>query len=527
MMSRLVSLAWMVIVALLIACPAGAQRGSRAECAEIGWTVVTTPGGGQVCVPPVCASKKRTKNSVPGCDGFPISPGGSVDPNDKVGSLGVTGSRFLSGGEPLRYAILFENLATATLPAQKVVVTDQLDPTKVDLDSVSLGPIVFGIHAASPPPGLSQFTTDVDLRPAQNLIVRIDARLDKSTGVLAWQFLSIDPATGTATTDPSAGFLPPNANPPAGEGSVLFTARPKPALATGTQVTNQASIVFDANVPIATPVWSNAIDTAKPVSQVLALAPTQSSPTFTVRWSGDDAGAGIFDYSVFVSENGGAFAPLVTATADTSTSFTGRSGSSYAFFSVARDLAGNVEDKVPAAEAATTVARAGSAQLTTLGPATAWIGLRNSDDVGTTLDLTAQVSRDGTVIGSGHVNGVPAGSSGFHNARLDSMSLSLAAPVDAGSGTTLGITIAARISCSRRGHRSGTARLWFGDRGAGSDFSATIGGVATSYYLVGHSGLSTTAGTGPRSSRDAVLDSRIACPGRPFTPFGTWSITLP
>ena len=97
------------------------------------------------------------------------------DPNDKVGSQGIGSARYLSGEEPLRYALLFENVETATAPAQEVIISDQLDIGTLDLTTFSLGPIGFGDTLVVPPPGLSQYTTDVDLRPGKNLIVRITA----------------------------------------------------------------------------------------------------------------------------------------------------------------------------------------------------------------------------------------------------------------------------------------------------------------------------------------------------------------
>ena len=57
--------------------------------------------------------------------------------------------------------------------------------------------------------------------------------------------------------------------------------------------------------------------------------------------------------------------------------------------------------------------------MTAVGPANVWIGLKNSDDVGTRFDLLAEVLKNGTVIGSGQVNSVSGGSSGFNNAILD------------------------------------------------------------------------------------------------------------
>jgi hypothetical protein len=42
-------------------------------------------------------------------------------------------------------------------------------------------------------PGLRRFVTEVDLRPAKDLIVRINASLDTNTGLLTWRFISVQP----------------------------------------------------------------------------------------------------------------------------------------------------------------------------------------------------------------------------------------------------------------------------------------------------------------------------------------------
>jgi len=265
---------------------------------------------------------------------------------------GAGDGQFLAGENMLQYGIFFENLSTASAAAQEVVITDQLDGNKVDFATFSLGPISFGDKTVTPPPGLSQYNTSVDLQPAQNIVVGIDARLDKSTGIVTWRFTSIDPLSRQFTEDPLAGFLPPNVNPPEGDGSVAFTIQPK---VTDIPICNRARIVFDVNEPIDTPQWCNTIDDTPPTSHVLALAATQPATGFLVQWTGGDQGSGISDYSIFVSENGGPFTPFVSDTTDTSATFTGQTGKTYAFYSVARDGVGNVESKAPVAEASTRV----------------------------------------------------------------------------------------------------------------------------------------------------------------------------
>ncbi|MEO6026645.1 MAG: right-handed parallel beta-helix repeat-containing protein, partial [Candidatus Binatia bacterium] len=91
------------------------------------------------------------------------------DPNEKVGPGGPGG--FIDGMTPLSYSVTFENVKTATGDAFEVTVTDQLDMTKYDLDTFSLGSIAFADKFVPVPPGLKTFSTEVDLRPGVNILV--------------------------------------------------------------------------------------------------------------------------------------------------------------------------------------------------------------------------------------------------------------------------------------------------------------------------------------------------------------------
>jgi len=256
----------------------------------------------------------------------------------------------------MTYAIAFENLSTATAAAQDVVVTDTLDPARLNLDTFVLGPISFGGRIVTPPAGLSTFSTTVDLRPDINLLLGIDAHLDRTTNIATWRFRSLDPVTGQPTTDPIAGFLPPNVISPEGEGMVMFTAAPVASLATQDLIRNRASIVFDVNAPIDTGDWTNAIDKMAPASTVSPLSSPQSSPSFGVQWSGTDVGSGVADYTVFVSVNGGPFSPWLSNTTATSGTYHGAPGNTYGFFTVARDGVGLVEAAKTTSEALVEIA---------------------------------------------------------------------------------------------------------------------------------------------------------------------------
>ncbi|HEX7183823.1 MAG TPA: SBBP repeat-containing protein [Thermoanaerobaculia bacterium] len=288
-------------------------------------------------------------------DPFDVSVVFAVDPNAKIGPQGSGTGRYVSGTQPLRYAVYFENLETATAPASTVVIEDHLDATTLDFDTLELGPISFGNVQVTPPPGSASFESIVDLRPNTNLLVQVIAGLDRGEGILRWRLMSIDPATGQPPIDPDAGFLPPNINPPEGDGSVFFTVSPKQAITIGTYVPNHATIIFDTNAPIDTGVWSNRLDMEPPMSQVGPIESPQCGPEVAVQWSGSDTGSGVLDYAIYVSEDGGIFEPWLWHIQQTSEMFLGTYGHTYAFSSIARDQTGNRERTPASADAVVTL----------------------------------------------------------------------------------------------------------------------------------------------------------------------------
>jgi hypothetical protein len=279
--------------------------------------------------------------------------GTSLDPNGKSGSVGSGSAQYVSDSIPLPYTIRFENLPVATLPAQQVLITDQLDPG-LDWSTVSFYSMGFGSSFVNLG-GTGSFHGSLDLRPDKNLIVRFDAQVDPNTGLLTSRLTSIDPITGSPPTDPLSGFLPPDITPPQGDGSVFFTVNPKPGLSTNIQIQNQATVVFDMNPAISTPTWMNTIDNTPPTSKVTALPAIENAKAFTVQWSGTDVGAGVKDFTVFVSDDGGPFTTFQMNTTATSATFTGQSNHTYGFYTIARDLVGNVEGAKTVAESTTQV----------------------------------------------------------------------------------------------------------------------------------------------------------------------------
>jgi hypothetical protein len=190
-----------------------------------------------------------------------------TDPNEKVGPEGVGRDRIVHLDDELHYIIYFENVITATAPAQEVFITDKLDPD-LNWASLQVTEVAFGNKIIPILEGTPQFYTQVTIPDYRSGVhkqwwVDISAQLNYQTGQVNWTFRTLDPETGELPADPLAGFLPPN-KPKSGrgEGHVVFRIRPRSNLADGTVIANRASIVFDQEAPIVTNRVTNTIGSA-------------------------------------------------------------------------------------------------------------------------------------------------------------------------------------------------------------------------------------------------------------------------
>ena len=298
-------------------------------------------------------------------------PAHSMDPNDKTGPAGFGPQGFIAGDAALSYRIDFENAPTATAPAQRVLVTDPLDPN-IDWNTLQFTELGFGDTIIAIPPGSQHFRTIVSMTyNGRSLDVDIELALDTTTGVITATFQTIDPTT-QLPPDILTGFLPPEDGTGRGLGYFSYTVMPKVGLPTGTQIRNVATVIFDANPPITTDQVNDedpslgvdpakqdltTIDSVAPTSAVAGL-PAFSPATFTVSWSGHDdpAGSGIDSFDVYVSDDGGDFTLWQYDTTNTSATFAGVVGHTYAFYCVAFDHAGNSQPVPVDSQTATTIA---------------------------------------------------------------------------------------------------------------------------------------------------------------------------
>jgi RHS repeat-associated protein len=412
-----------------------------------------------------------------------------MDPNGIAGPAGFGPQGFVPQAQLFPYRIDFANEASASAPAQQVVITQKLN-SNLDLSTFELGEFSFGGQIFSVPAGRQFYQTRIDDRAARGVFVDVTASLDVSTAAVTWTFTSIDPTTlDQPVGNILEGFLPPDTKPPVGEGWVSYTIKAKSGLTTGTQVNAQASVVFDTNAPMSTPVALNTIDSGAPSSSVSALPAAEAKPTFTVTWLGtdDSGGSGIAFFNVFVSDDHGPFKRLLTGTTRTSLAFAGKPDHTYGFYTVATDNVGNVEPTPTAAEAMTFVQVQTRAVLTSA---------TNPAVFGQAVTFTATV----TPLTGGA--GTPAGTVTFRN----------------GKTIVLGT---ATLDASGRATFS-TAAL-----GAGVQaINATYGGDAV--FVPSPQSLA-IAQTVNRAATRVVLNSSLASPiyGQPLTVTAAVSVVAP
>ena len=281
----------------------------------------------------------------PGGGGGPSSPVNSYDPNDIYGYIAPSGSMYV--GEQvmnLPYRIEFENDTTfATSSAHTVVVKDTLDAKVFDFSSYQPTGIKIGDRDIQLK-GDKEFVTTVDMRPEINAIAQVEGKFDDKKGIATWTFTSLDPMTMEPTDDIMQGFLPVNYDG-SGIGEVAYNINRKFGLSDGTEISNKASIIFDSNDAIETPVWTNAIDAVPPVSHVSKVEVVNDT-TMRIHFDGDDERSGVWKYALYV-QYGEVSSWLQVAETDTTCfDLCYYEDIDYGFCVVATDAAGNIEKKI-------------------------------------------------------------------------------------------------------------------------------------------------------------------------------------
>ncbi|MES2616367.1 MAG: T9SS type A sorting domain-containing protein [Bacteroidota bacterium] len=278
----------------------------------------------------------------------------SLDPNDKIGPLGNTSNNLMTALPSLfNYVIRFENDSSASAPAQIVIVKDTIDKRYFDISSVKFTSFKVGDYKYYFLPNTTGINKYFDFRSKANVVLNLNASIDTGKGIITWVFNSLDIATLTSEKlNPIYGFLPPNDKTNKGQGSVSFEIKLKEGVNGFADIKNRADIVFDENKSILTKYWRVVKDGEAPESKVLPLAKSLNVLSFPVAWQAIDS-LGVKKIDVFYSSNKIVYQLWETSYSDSSALFSGINDSTYYFYSIATDIAGNQENKPDSFDAMT------------------------------------------------------------------------------------------------------------------------------------------------------------------------------
>lgn len=282
--------------------------------------------------------------------------GNATDPNNKYGPGGASESHYLTDDIPMPFMINFENDSNSNALVQHVEVIDTLNATDFNRSTFKFTGVTIGDQSFTLPYPSDFFLHDFSFRQQFGIDARAVGTYNEVEGIVNMNIYTIDTTTGQITTNALAGFLPPDTLSPYGQGSFSFIVDPTDGITSGDTTANTAYIYFDANPPIQTPSWTNIFDLDPPVSNVTSLLQVQQDSVFDVFWTGADIGSGIAGYNIYYSINGGNAIGWLANTSDTTAVFTGSPDSSYCFYSVAYDSAGNYEEIPVVFDACTYVA---------------------------------------------------------------------------------------------------------------------------------------------------------------------------
>lgn len=275
-----------------------------------------------------------------------VCEGSSFDPNDIYGPGDNKLKKYINSVNDVSYRIAFENVAAATAPAAQVTIIDTIDKSKFDISTLQLSKLEWGDSVVIIESNRSNFSLLKNLQPAHPNILRVDVATDTSKGIITWNFYTLDPVTGNLTDSPFEGFLPPNTDGIKGTGSVSYSIKPISKIQEGASLFNQASIIFDDNAPINTPVWEYRIDTTRPVTSLKPLPLVSPVPQIKVEIIKTDLLSGISSVDIWVSVNDSAYR-FWKSTGQIEETYTGEPGKTYKFITLAADNAGN-EKLLPA-----------------------------------------------------------------------------------------------------------------------------------------------------------------------------------
>lgn len=228
----------------------------------------------------------------------------SIDPNQLLVRGSGVGARFTQAGDELTYQLHFENSPEATAPAKTVQARLEIDCLNLDCGSIRIEAIGFGDEFLALGGVDVGTVVDIDLRPEDDMIVRFRSALLSNGNGFELELQALDPETMNLVPGALSGFLPPNQQPPEGDGVISFHVEVNRATPTNTLIAARAAIVFDSNPPLETNDCELLVDNEPPTVTAEIVSAEPDSGVVWYRLDAMDDASGVAGIVLLLERDG-------------------------------------------------------------------------------------------------------------------------------------------------------------------------------------------------------------------------------
>jgi hypothetical protein len=193
-----------------------------------------------------------------------VGIGHAVDPNRVTAD---PAQKYVRSGTEVNYTVQFENDKNSTAAAKDIDVEVPLDE---------------GLNTSMLQFGETTHPNTTATKTVQN-------------DTLQWSYEDI--------------FLPPNTDPPEGQGNFTYRTKIEEDAENGTQIESQAAIVFDSQNPVMTNEHVYVVDDSAPDSTVSVeqIDTTNDNRTYNVTVTSDDPGVGVANTTLYTKRTNGSW----------------------------------------------------------------------------------------------------------------------------------------------------------------------------------------------------------------------------
>ena len=194
----------------------------------------------------------------------------------KMGPMGEFSDKGVAPGAVLQYSVTAERAFTASLPTQRVVIEDTLDPL-VDRATFAFTDAGWADHTLTVPQDAQELRLEEPFQSADgqktNLKLALDATFNAATGAIVCTFQALDASTSQPPADPALGFLYPDDITARGACRLGYKATLRGDAALGARFGTGATVTMDNTLVLHAAAFLNRVQAAPAAAAPIATNP--------------------------------------------------------------------------------------------------------------------------------------------------------------------------------------------------------------------------------------------------------------